>query len=72
MQILSMNTTIRNACLIGDLHTAETLLTKDINADGNNCNSYANRSVVMARKLDWDCALVDACKVTYTNSSPST
>ncbi|KAG2127929.1 uncharacterized protein EDB93DRAFT_181708 [Suillus bovinus] len=60
--ILSMNTTIRNACLTGDLHTAEALLTNEINADGSNYNSYANRSVVMARKLDWDCALTDACK----------
>lgn len=62
-----MNTTIRNACSIGDLHIAEALLTKEIDADGSKYNSYANRSVVMARKLDWDCALVDACKVKYHN-----
>lgn len=68
-KILSMNTTIRNACLIGDLHIAEVMLTKEIDADGSKYNSYANRSVVMARKLDWDCALVDAYK--SVNIQPS-
>ncbi|KAG1789544.1 uncharacterized protein HD556DRAFT_777664 [Suillus plorans] len=68
-KILFMNTTIRNACLVGDLHIAEAMLTKEIDADGSNYNTYANHSVVMARKLDWDCALVDACK--SVNIQPS-
>jgi hypothetical protein len=45
------------------LPTAEKLLTEEIDADGNNHNSYANRSLVVARKGDWDHALDDALKV---------
>jgi len=66
VQILAMTTTVRNACISGDLTTAEELLAEEIDADGNNYRSYANRSVVMARKLDWDHALDDATKVTST------
>jgi len=58
-----MKTAIRNACISGDLPTAEDLLTQEIDADGDNYSSYANRSIVMARKLDWDHALRDANKV---------
>ncbi|OAX39465.1 WD40 repeat-like protein [Rhizopogon vinicolor AM-OR11-026] len=50
------------ACMSGDLATAEELLTREIDANGNNYPSYANRSVVMARKLEWDRALDDATK----------
>jgi hypothetical protein len=64
MQILVINTTARNACVTGDLATAATLLTQDIDADSNDYDSYANRSFVMARKADWDRALDDAQKVT--------
>jgi len=62
-QILSINTTTHNACMTGDLTTAEQLLTRDINVDANNHTSHANRSFVMARKHDWDHALHDAIKV---------
>ncbi|KAG2339568.1 hypothetical protein BDR05DRAFT_1003235 [Suillus weaverae] len=53
-------TTARDACIDGDLSTAEELLTQDINTDANNHISYAHRSSVMARKHDWDHALQDA------------
>jgi hypothetical protein len=66
MQILTINTTARDACISGDLLTAEKLLTQDIGADGNDYNSYANRSFVKARNSDWDCALEDALKVRCT------
>jgi len=58
-----MKTAVRNACISGDLPTAEELLTQEIDANGDNYRSYANRSIVMARKLDWDHALRDANKV---------
>jgi hypothetical protein len=67
-----MITTVRNACISGDLTTAEELLAEEIDADGNNYRSYANRSVVMARKLDWDHALDDATKVTSATWSTMT
>ncbi|OAX39463.1 WD40 repeat-like protein [Rhizopogon vinicolor AM-OR11-026] len=62
IKILATNTTVRNACISGDLSTAEELLTQEIDANADNYRSYANRSVVMARKLDWDYALDDATK----------
>ncbi|KAG1785874.1 uncharacterized protein HD556DRAFT_1450312 [Suillus plorans] len=55
-------TSSRIACLNGDLSTAEGLLTQDINTSPNNHTSYAHRSFVMARKYDWDQALLDAIK----------
>ncbi|KAG2358956.1 quinon protein alcohol dehydrogenase-like superfamily [Suillus spraguei] len=61
-KILAITTTARNACVTGDLSTAEEWLTKEIDADINNYTSYANRAFVMARKLDWDHALQDAIK----------
>ncbi|KAG2363752.1 hypothetical protein BDR07DRAFT_1331577 [Suillus spraguei] len=57
-----MNTATRNACITGDLHTAEVLLTQQIDADKNDHNAYANRSFVRARKADWDRALDDALR----------
>jgi hypothetical protein len=65
MQILDINAAVRNACITGDLHTAKELLTKEIGADADNYNSYANRSIIMTRQLDWDHALHDAIKVGY-------
>lgn len=56
------HTIIRAACLKGDLRAAEALLTREIIASPNNYTSYANRSFVMAQKLDWDSALRDAIK----------
>jgi hypothetical protein len=50
---------------------AETLLTRQIDADGNNYNSYANRSFVMARQREWDHALDDAVKVRDARKSCS-
>ncbi|OAX39467.1 WD40 repeat-like protein [Rhizopogon vinicolor AM-OR11-026] len=61
-KILAMNTKVRKACISGDLPTAEELLTQETNVSSDNYRSYANRSVVMARKLDWDHALNDATK----------
>ncbi|KAG1789521.1 heterokaryon incompatibility protein-domain-containing protein [Suillus plorans] len=61
VQILAI-TTARNACMDGDLSTAEELLTQDIDTDPNNHTSYAHRSFIMARKHDWDRALQDAIK----------
>ncbi|KAG1727435.1 WD40-repeat-containing domain protein [Suillus lakei] len=60
--ILTKNPPVRNACIAGDLHIAEYLLSQEINADDNH-NSYANRSVVRARNSQRDDALQDAVKV---------
>ncbi|OAX43937.1 hypothetical protein K503DRAFT_795868 [Rhizopogon vinicolor AM-OR11-026] len=57
-----MDTAVRNACISGDLPTAEELLTQEIDVNGDSYRSYANRSVVMARRLDWDNALRNATK----------
>lgn len=69
MQVLSINTAVRGACLTRDLHMAETLLTRQINADESDHNSYANRSFVMARQREWDHALEDAVRVRDTGQS---
>ncbi|KAG2053742.1 WD40 repeat-like protein [Suillus hirtellus] len=61
-EILTINMTARNACVTGDLPTADRLLTQEINADTKDYNSYANRSFVKARNSDWDRALDDALK----------
>jgi hypothetical protein len=66
-QILAIDALARNACIAGDLFTAEKLLTQDINANPNKYASYANRSFVMARKHHWDHALQDAIKVGCTD-----
>ncbi|KAG2738605.1 WD40 repeat-like protein [Suillus brevipes Sb2] len=55
-------TIARDACITGDLPTAEELLSQDIHIDANNYTSYAHRSFVMARKHAWDHALEDAIK----------
>jgi hypothetical protein len=68
-EILDINVAVRNACITGDLPTAEGLLTKEIDADADNYNSYANRSIIMARQLDWDHALNDAIKARYATPS---
>ena len=62
-----MKTAVRNACISGDLPAAEELLTQEIEANGDHYHSYANRSIVMARKLDWDRSLHDANKVRCTD-----
>jgi len=61
-QILDINPEVHDACIAGDLRTAEELLTKEIDADADNYNSYAHRSIIMARQQDWDHALNDAIK----------
>lgn len=61
-KILPVTTTVREAFITGDLSTAEKLLTQEIEADTNNYISYANRSLVMARIVDWDRALQNALK----------
>jgi len=63
VQVLSINTAVRDACLTRDLYSAEKLLTRQIDADGNDYNSYANRSFVMSRKLEWGHARYDAVRV---------
>ncbi|KAG2345791.1 hypothetical protein BDR05DRAFT_960065 [Suillus weaverae] len=55
-------TRARDECITGDLSTAEELLTQDIHTRANDYTSYAHRSFVLARKLDWDHALEDAIK----------
>ncbi|KAG0700213.1 hypothetical protein DFH29DRAFT_1056384 [Suillus ampliporus] len=61
-RILAINTAARNACIAGDLSTAEEIFTREIDADSSNYTSYANRSFVMAREHDWNRALDDAIK----------
>jgi len=56
---------VRTACIAGSLDTAEELLTKDIDANADDFDSYASRSLVKARKGEWDNALQDAVKVRY-------
>jgi hypothetical protein len=63
MQIITIPTAVRDALIEGDLSTADMLLTQEISTDTNNHDSYANRSLVMARKHNWDQALDDAVKV---------
>jgi hypothetical protein len=58
---------VRNAYTIGNLPTAEEL---EKEVDGNNHNSYANRSLIWARKGDWDNALHDALGVRYSYLAP--
>ncbi|KAG1896626.1 uncharacterized protein F5891DRAFT_580344 [Suillus fuscotomentosus] len=54
--------TVWNASVAGDLHTAEKLLTQEIDKDGNKYDSCAIRSMVRARSSEWDNALQDAVK----------
>jgi tetratricopeptide (TPR) repeat protein len=61
-ELLAITKTIRIASITGDLSTAEKVLTQEITADTKNFASYANRSFVMARKLNWENALQDANK----------
>lgn len=62
LRILAIDTPARNACIVGDLSTAEKILTEEINANASKYTSYANRSLVMARRHHWDHALQDAIK----------
>jgi tetratricopeptide (TPR) repeat protein len=61
-ELLAITKAIRTASITGDLYTAEKVLTQEITADARNFASYANRSFVMARKLNWEKALKDANK----------
>ncbi|KAG0703994.1 hypothetical protein DFH29DRAFT_1078588 [Suillus ampliporus] len=67
-QIL-LNTAAHHACIARDWSTAEQLLTQDINTDANNYTSYADCSLIMARKHHWHHALQDAMK--SVNIQPS-
>ncbi|OAX42738.1 hypothetical protein K503DRAFT_853745 [Rhizopogon vinicolor AM-OR11-026] len=58
--ILNVTTVVVGACIARDFHTAEELLTEEIDTNTNNYESYANRSVVRARNGEWDSALQDA------------
>lgn len=66
MQILAIQETLRDATVTGVLDAAEELLTQEIDTDDNNYESYANRSVVRARRAEWENALQDATKVRYS------
>ncbi|KAG2364198.1 WD40-repeat-containing domain protein [Suillus spraguei] len=57
----AIKTTVRNS---GDLHIIEDLLTHEIDfdEDDNRRDTYANRSIVRARKSKWGDALQDAVK----------
>ncbi|KIK37516.1 hypothetical protein CY34DRAFT_810271 [Suillus luteus UH-Slu-Lm8-n1] len=55
-------TTARDACITGDLPTAEELLTQEIYTDPNDHTLYAHRSFVVARQHNWEHALEDAIK----------
>jgi tetratricopeptide (TPR) repeat protein len=61
-ELLAINKTTRIASIAGDLSTAEKILTQEITADIKDFASYANRSFVMARTLNWESALQDATK----------
>lgn len=61
-KVLSMSPTVRVACIACDLPTAEKALKGEIIADPKNHISYANRAFIMARKSDWDRALLDSIK----------
>lgn len=63
-ELLAITKTICIAYIMGDLTTAEKVLTQEITADTKNFASYANHSFVMARRLSWENALQDANKVT--------
>ncbi|KAG1782597.1 WD40-repeat-containing domain protein [Suillus placidus] len=62
------NTTIPNAFIAESLHPDEELppTQETDDADDNNHNSYANRSIVRARNSEWDNALQDAVKVRHS------
>ncbi|KAG2054938.1 WD40 repeat-like protein [Suillus hirtellus] len=60
VNVLAMNSTVRNACIAGDWPTAEKVLNLDIDADAKDHAAYANRAFVMARKCNWGQALQDA------------
>jgi tetratricopeptide (TPR) repeat protein len=62
-------TAARDACLTGDLSTAEELLTQEIHTNANDYTSYAHRSFVLSRKHAWDLALDDAIKSISIKSS---
>lgn len=68
-KILSITTSARNALILGKLSTAEEILTQEIKAHANDYTSYATRSIVLARKLDWDRALQDANESIRINPS---
>ncbi|KAG2082366.1 WD40-repeat-containing domain protein [Suillus cothurnatus] len=59
--IFAIKTTVRNS---QDLHIIEDLLTHEIDfdEDDNRRDTYANRSIIRARKSEWDDALQDAVK----------
>nr|AFB76151.1 hypothetical protein [Suillus grevillei] len=61
-RVLGINMTVHNASIAGGLHLDEELLTRETDADGNNHDTYADRSVVRARNFEWESALQDAVK----------
>jgi hypothetical protein len=61
-KILTMDPTVRNACIARDWPTAEKVLYLDIQVHPNDHTAYANRAIVMARKRNWSQALQDAIR----------
>jgi WD40 repeat protein len=68
-KILTITTSARNALISGELSTAEMILTQEIKAHPTDYTSYATRSFVMARKLNWNHALQDANESIRINPS---
>ncbi|KAG1770263.1 WD40-repeat-containing domain protein [Suillus occidentalis] len=62
VQVLDINTDVRNACITGKFQNTLRVLDRDIKADANNHASYTNRAFVMVRQSHWDRALHDAIK----------
>jgi len=65
MQVLTINSIARNACMAGDWPIVEKVLNLDIDANAHDHIAYANRAFVMARKCHWNHALHDAVQVRY-------
>ncbi|KAG1804619.1 WD40-repeat-containing domain protein [Suillus variegatus] len=68
-KILTITTSACDALLMGGLSTAEEIVTQEITDNPRDYTSYATRSIVMARKLNWDDALQDANKSLRINPS---
>lgn len=58
--ILTMSAAARTACTTGNLSTAVEIFTKEITIDSSSYAWYGNRSIVLARRCEWDAALQDA------------
>lgn len=55
-------TAAHDACITGDLDTAEEILTRGIHTDANDYTLYAHRSFILSRKHAWGLAIDNATK----------